>query len=365
VVGGTTMKNIRVGASVGISVSSDDSTADTLLAEADLAAYRAKRHGRGRVEVYDDQLRTELTERADLEVALRAGLEAGELSLHYQPVVNLATGGLVGYEALARWYRPGIGPVGPNVFIAAAEASTFVCDLGQWVLMEAISQFARWRAQGRAGFGPGRPEPTISVNLSGRHLSDPRVLTDVHDALSACGLPPELLVLEITETVLMDDPRAKDHLRELRARGIRVAIDDFGTGFTSISALSTTPADILKIDRSFIASEDPGHHQLATLITRAAHTFSLRVVAEGIETAAQLARVQADGCDDAQGYLFSRPLPPETVEGLPHPLAYLETGTTVADTNSSGTPVPGFTSSDTPVSPSGTPVPPIPRWSTS
>jgi diguanylate cyclase (GGDEF)-like protein len=344
VVGGTTMKHVRVGASVGVSVSSVDSTADTLLAEADLAAYRAKRHGRGRVEVFDDRMRAELAERADLEVALRKGLDAGELSLHYQPVVSLTTGCLVGYEALARWHRPGIGPVRPDVFIAAAEASTFVCDLGRWVLIEATSQLARWRATGRAGFDQGYDEPSISVNLSGRHLSDPRVLTDVNDALSACGLPPELLVLEITETVLVDDPRANDHLRELRARGIRVAIDDFGTGFTSISALSTTPADILKIDRSFIASDDPGHHQLATLITRAAHTFSLRVVAEGIETAAQLARVRADGCDDAQGYFFSRPVPPETVESITHPMVYLDNGTNSA---------------------SRTNVPPTPRWSTS
>jgi diguanylate cyclase (GGDEF)-like protein len=329
VVGGSNEKLMRVGASVGISMSSDESTADSLLAEADVAAYRAKRHGRGRVEVFDDQLRSELSERADLEVALKRGLDAGELSLHYQPVVSLTTGDLVGYEALARWTRPGIGSVSPDIFIPVAEASPFVCDLGRWVLAEATSQVARWRAAGGSGFAPGRAEPTIAVNLSGRHLSDPRVLSDVHDALQACGLPPRLLVVEITETVLMDDPRARAHLQELRARGIRVAIDDFGTGFTSISALSTTPADILKIDRSFIASEDPGHHQLATLIARAARTFSLRVVAEGIETTAQLARAQADGCDEAQGYLISRPLPPEAVERLVHPLFSLETTTAV------------------------------------
>jgi diguanylate cyclase (GGDEF)-like protein len=321
--GDTEVKQVRIGASIGVSISSGESTADSLLAEADLAAYRAKRHGRGRVEVFDDELRAELAERADLEIALRRALFDGELFLHYQPVVNLRTGDLVGYEALARWIRPGFGPVRPDVFIAAAEASTIVCDLGQWVLTEATAQLARWRATGLAGFGrPGidQSQPTMAVNISGRHLSDPRVLTDVHDALMACGLPPELLIVEITETVLMDDPRAQDHLSELRARGVRVAIDDFGTGFTSISALSSTPADILKIDRSFISSDDPGHHQLATLITRAAHTYSLRVVAEGIETTTQLARVQADGCDEAQGYLFARPLPADEVERLTHPL---------------------------------------------
>jgi len=338
VAGDTTLKQVRVGASVGVSVSSHDGTADTLLAEADLAAYRAKRQGRGRVTVFDDELRSELAAQADLVAALRNGLTAGDLCLHYQPVVSLTTGELVGYEALARWSRPGIGPIPPDVFIAAAEASSFVCDLGQWVLVEATSQLARWRAVGLAGFSPDQPEPTIAVNLSGRHLSDPRVLTDVQDALSACGLPPRLLVVEITETVLMDDPRARQHLQVLRARGIRVSIDDFGTGFTSISALSTTPADIVKIDRSFISSDDPGHHQLATLMTRAAHTFSLRVIAEGIETAEQLARVQADGCDEAQGYLFSRPLPPEAAEHLPHPLFPLETTVPAGSTNRLPTP---------------------------
>ncbi len=162
----------------------------------------------------------------------------------------------------------------------------------------------------------GAHHPTGAVNIAGRHLADPRVLTDVYDALTAAGLPPHLLVVEITETVLTDDPKARDHLRELRSRGVQVAIDDFGTGFTSIHALVDTPADILKIDRSFIDSEDVGHHQLATLITRAAQTFSLRVIAEGIETEAQLARVRADGCEEAQGYLFSRPLTPEDAELL-------------------------------------------------
>jgi diguanylate cyclase (GGDEF)-like protein len=314
---------VAVGASVGVSMSSQGSTPDALLAEADLAAYRAKRHGRGRVEVFDDGLRAELAERAELEAALRKAVADGELTLHYQPVVNLATGALAGYEALARWTRPGIGPVSPEVFIAAAEASSLVRDLGRWVLAEATTQVARWRDAGLAGFSGDGPEPTIAVNLSGRHLSDARVLTDVSEALAASGLPPTLLVLEITETVLVNDPQATRHLQELRAHGIRVAIDDFGTGFTSIGALSTTPADILKIDRAFVSSDDPGHHQLSALITRAAHTFSLRVVAEGVETPDQLARVRSDGCNEAQGYLFSRPLLPESVENLSYPLSGL------------------------------------------
>ncbi|MCE0537846.1 EAL domain-containing protein [Kineosporia rhizophila] len=311
------VRNVQVGASIGVALSSPDSTADTLLAEADLAAYRAKRAGRGRVEVFDDRLRAELSEQAEMEVALREGLEAGELHLHYQPVVNLHTGVVVGFEALARWERPGVGPVRPDIFIAAAEASSLVCDLGRWVLHAALAQVTRWKTFGEAGFGTGEDEPTMAVNISGRHLSDNRILNDVYDALNAAGLPASVLVLEITETVLTTDPQVREHLRQLRASGVQVAIDDFGTGFTSVAALVDTPADILKIDRSFVDSDDPGHHQLATLITRAAQTFSLRVIAEGIETPEQLARVMADGCEEAQGYLFSRPLPPEAVGRLP------------------------------------------------
>ena len=328
--GSDDVKQVSVGASVGVTMSSEDSTADALLAEADTAAYRAKRLGRGRHEIFDDRLRAELAEQADMAVELRHALDRGDLRLHYQPVVSVSTGLLVGYEALCRWSRPGTGPVRPDIFIAVAEASSLVCDLGRWVLHEATSQLAYWQTRNEAGFGPDTVLPTIAVNLSGRHLADPRVLDDVAAALSASGLAPQLLVLEITETVLTNDPRATVHLRELRALGIRVAIDDFGTGYTSIGALSTTPADILKIDRSFIASDDPGHHQLATLITRAAHTFSLRVVAEGIETPEQLARMRADGCEDAQGYLFSRPLPPEDVKALSHPLFTADTAVAAA-----------------------------------
>ncbi|WP_432499319.1 putative bifunctional diguanylate cyclase/phosphodiesterase [Kineococcus gypseus] len=308
---------VRVGASVGVAVVRDGGGADAeaLLAEAGAAVHRAKAHGRGRVEVFDEVLRAELSARSDLQSALREGLRRGELRLHYQPVVDLADGALAGYEALARWDRPGVGPVRPDVFVAAAEASTLVCDLGRWVLHEATAQLARWRAQRPAAWpAPGAgPEPTVAVNVSGRHLTDPRLLDDVADALAASGLPPHLLVLEITETVLVDDPLATAHLQRLRATGVGVAIDDFGTGWTSIGALPSTPADTLKIDRSFVASADAGRRDLVALTVHAAHTFGLRVVAEGVEEAAQLEWLRAMGCDTAQGYLLARPLPADEV----------------------------------------------------
>ncbi len=323
---GAAGRAVRVGASVGVALARAGSRgpegAEVLLAEADSAVYRAKSRGRGRVEVFDDALRAELAARSDLQHALREGLRRGELTLHYQPVVDLADGSLTGYEALARWDRPGVGPVRPDVFVAAAEASSLVCDLGRWVLHEATAQLARWRSERPVAWpAPGEgAEPTIAVNVSGRHLADPRLLEDVADALAASGVPPHLLVLEITETVLVDDPGATARLQRLRATGVAVAIDDFGTGFTSIGQLPSTPADTLKIDRSFVASDDAGRRGLVALTVHAAHTFGLRVVAEGVEEPEQARWLREQGCDTAQGYLFARPLPAGEVAGWQLPV---------------------------------------------
>ncbi|TKJ20810.1 EAL domain-containing protein [Blastococcus sp. CCUG 61487] len=298
---------VRIGASVGVAVSRDGGTdADLLFAEADTAAYRAKAHGRGRAEIYDETLRRQLTERAEFEAAISSGLADGEMYLAYQPVVDVASDRLTGYEALIRWERPGVGLVPPDQFIPVAEGSRLIGEIDRWVLLEATRQLAEWRVQSPAV--PGQPEPTIAVNISGRHLADPRVLTDVADALSASGLPPELLILEVTETVLVDDPVAFEHLTELRRMGVGIAIDDFGTGYTSIGQLRNMPIDTLKIDRSFVASTEPAHRELVTLMIRAAHTFGLTVVAEGVEEPAQLARLKAQACDQAQGYLLYRPM---------------------------------------------------------
>ncbi|MBN1095723.1 EAL domain-containing protein [Blastococcus sp. TML/C7B] len=210
------------------------------------------------------------------------------------------------YEALIRWERPGVGPVPPDEFIPVAESSRLIGDVDRWMLHEATRQLAQWRAQFPTA--SGEPAPTVAVNISGRHLADPRVLTDVADALAASGLPAELLTVEVTETVLVDDPLAYDHLGALRAMGVRIAIDDFGTGYTSIGQLRDMPVDTLKIDRSFVASTDPAQRDLVALMIRAAHTFGLTVVAEGVEEPDQLARLREQNCDQAQGYLLHRPL---------------------------------------------------------
>ncbi|RBY74934.1 GGDEF domain-containing protein [Blastococcus sp. TF02-09] len=295
----------RVGASVGIAVTQDGGIdADALFAEADAAVYRAKERGRGRVELFDETLRAQLSAHTDLETALSAGLAAGEFQVHYQPVVALDSGRLDGFEALVRWDRPGSGPVPPSEFIPVAESSTLICDLDRWVLHEATRQLAEWRRTDPAAAGL-----TVAVNISGRHLADPRVVRDVTDALLASALPPELLVVEVTETVLVNEPAAYGHLVALRELGVAVAIDDFGTGYTSIGQLAGMPVDTLKIDRSFISSGSSGHAELVALMIRAAHTFGLTVVAEGVEEDAQLAWLRDQRCDFAQGYLLSRPLP--------------------------------------------------------
>jgi diguanylate cyclase (GGDEF)-like protein len=298
-------QDVRIGASVGVAVSRDARTdADALVAEADTAAYRAKRLGRGRTEMFDETLRLQLSAQAALETAIADGITNGEMRLHYQPVIDVARDRLIGYEALVRWERPGHGMVRPDEFIPAAEASRLICDLDRWVLGEATRQLAQWRA----GTAAGGPEPTMAVNISGRHLTDSRVVQDVADALEASQLPARLLVLEVTETVLVNDPTAIENLRALQDLGVSIAIDDFGTGYTSIGQLGHMPVDTLKIDRSFIASTDPGHRELVALMIRAAHTFGLTVVAEGVEEPDQLARLKADDCDQAQGYLLYRPM---------------------------------------------------------
>ncbi|WP_432543262.1 EAL domain-containing protein [Kineococcus sp. SYSU DK002] len=299
-------RTARVGASVGVAISGPGTTPERLLQDADAAAYRAKESGRGVVEVFDEDLRRELAEQAETEDALRRALEEGELLLHYQPVLDLVTGRATGVEALVRWARPGHGLVPPDAFIPTAERSDLVCDLGRWALGAALDQLTRWDAADGgelAGLG-------VAVNVSGRHLAGRHLLEDVADALAASGVDPTRLTLEITETVLVDVPSALDQLRALRALGVKIAIDDFGTGYTSIGQLPELPVDVLKIDRSFVATPGPGHADLVRLVISAAHSFDLGVVAEGIEENDQLHRLVADSCDAGQGFLFARPVAP-------------------------------------------------------
>ncbi|MCZ2828456.1 EAL domain-containing protein [Modestobacter sp. VKM Ac-2986] len=261
--------------------------------------------------MFDEALRAELSARAELESAITSALRNGEMQLHYQPVLDVATSRLTGYEALIRWNRPGHGMVPPDSFIPTAEATRLICELDRWVLNEATRQLAQWRAE-----DPTAADRTLAVNISGRHLAEAGVVDDVLAALAASGFPAELLIVEVTETVLVDDPAAISNLAVLRSHGVSIAIDDFGTGFTSIGQLRSMPVDTLKIDRSFIASAEAGNRELVALIIRAAHTFGLTVVAEGVEEVDQLELLRADACDLVQGYLLSRPLPAAAVSSF-------------------------------------------------
>ncbi|WP_432564160.1 EAL domain-containing protein [Kineococcus sp. SYSU DK003] len=297
-------RTARVGASIGVAVSGPDTTPERLLQDADAAAYRAKAAGRGVVEVFDDDLRRELAVQAATEDALRHALVAGELVLHYQPVLDLVTGRTGSVEALVRWNRPGHGLVAPDAFIPAAERSDLICDLGRWALAEALGQLVRWDAEDGELAGLD-----VAVNISGRHLATRHLLDDVAAALAAAGVAAGRLTLEITETVLVDEPTALDQLHALRELGVRIAIDDFGTGYTSIGQLPKLPVDVLKIDRSFVSTPGAGHADLVRLVISAAHSFDLGVVAEGVELDAQWADLVDASCDSGQGFLFARPVP--------------------------------------------------------
>jgi diguanylate cyclase (GGDEF)-like protein len=296
-------------------------TADELLTNADLAMYLAKRQGKARYAVFEAAMHEAAIERLELETDLRRALVRGEFFLLYQPVVRLGDGSLVGMEALIRWQRAGGEVVSPDQFIPAAEETGLIRPIGHWVLQEACRQVAAWQAEHNP-----TPGLRLSVNFSARQLEDPEIVKDVERVLVAAGLEPGCLVIEITESVLVSEPDvAVQRLGDLRHLGVRLAIDDFGTGYSSLSYLRRFPVDVLKIDRSFVSAlgGDPEDAALAHAIVKLGHTLHLRVVAEGIETAAQLAELRALDCEYGQGYLFGRPL---TVEAMSVVLAAAAAG---------------------------------------
>ena len=297
------LRTAQVGASVGIALSQDaDVEPDALLNEADIAAYRAKAAGRGRAEIFDQSLREELRQRAVVESGLAAALAAEELVVYYQPIVRVATGEIEGYEALLRWWRDG-ALVPPDSFIPIAEESELICEVDAWVLQRAAQQLARWSREW------DRPDLVLAVNISGRHAARARVVTDVTSAAQAAGIDPRRLVLEVTETAMVDDPSAVVHLSELQQRGFAISLDDFGTGYSSIARLEQLPLDILKVDRKFLDPDAPSAAKLLPLIVHAGHAFGLGVVAEGVEHEHQLDTLRALGCESAQGYHLGRPVP--------------------------------------------------------
>ncbi len=295
--------SVTVGASIGVALSGSGTlAAGQLLGDADLAMYEAKALPDRGVVVCDAALRDRMTERFDQERELRDAVAGGQLELHYQPIVRARSGGLCSFEALVRWDRPGHGHVGPDRFLPFAQRSDLVVHLDRWVLDTAVSQLATWDRQGRHHDVP------VAINVSSRYLSTTGFPGEVISTLARHGVDASRLVIEITEHAVLDDLEAVAvALAELRSHGVRTAIDDFGTGYTSLAHLRALPVDVLKIDRSFVS--DPAAHTLVRLIVETGHLLGAAVVAEGIETGVDAARLTELGCDELQGFLFGRARP--------------------------------------------------------
>jgi diguanylate cyclase (GGDEF)-like protein/PAS domain S-box-containing protein len=300
-------------ASIGISLYPEDGRdADTLVKSADAAMYRAKQLGRDNYQVCAPALNATALERLALEGSLRHAVGQDELVLHYQPVLDIASGRVKAMEALLRWRHPELGLVPPADFIPLAEMTGLIIAFSPWVLRTACAQAQEWQAQGHPGLG-------IAVNLSARQFQHPDLVGQVKRALDETNLGPGFLELEISETSAMQGPESASHtLRALKALGVRIAIDDFGTGSSSLSYLGRFPIDALKIDRSFTAeiTRDPDDAAIANAVIALGHSLKLRVVAEGVETDDQLAFLTARNCDQAQGFLFGYPRPAKECTGL-------------------------------------------------
>ncbi|MES2017500.1 MAG: EAL domain-containing protein [Pseudomonadota bacterium] len=302
-----------ISCSVGVAVyPSDGTTPETLIEHADIAMYRAKESGRGNFQFFTQEMNLRLLERANLEQALRAAIARDEFVVHYQPQVDLRSGRIIGMEALIRWNHPQMGMVSPARFISVAEESGLIGQIGLWVLRTACAQCRKWQ---RHGMAPLR----VAVNLSARQMADKHLVESIAAVLEETELPPSLLEIEITESSVMSDV---DHsiavLRAFKDLGVQLAIDDFGTGYSSLSYLKRFPIDVLKIDQSFVhdVESDPDSAAIVVSIISLAHSLRLQVIAEGVETAAQLAYLQRNDCDYIQGFHFCRPLAALDFEAL-------------------------------------------------
>jgi diguanylate cyclase (GGDEF)-like protein len=303
---------VYTSASIGIALSTlGYDRPEYLLRNADMAMYRAKGNGGTGWEVFDRTMHAQALSRLQMETDLRRALQRDELRLHYQPIISLSTGQVVGVEALCRWQHPDRGLIEPAEFIPVAEETGAIVPLGEWVLYEACMQLAAWRRE----LGV---RVAVSVNLSARQLAAPGFADTVRRALEESGLKPRHLKLEITESALLESEAAGALLGELRALGVEMQLDDFGTGYSSLSALHRLPMNALKVDRTFVGRMEEGNAsaQLVRTITLMARGLDLSVIAEGVETEAQLAELRAMGCDYAQGYLISRPVPAGALRDL-------------------------------------------------
>ena len=306
-------REVLLTASLGISLYPQDSKdAVTLIRNADLAMYRAKKDGRNNFSFYDPEMNLRVQETLELETDLRQALDREEFLLHYQPKVDLASGAVIGCEALVRWRHPRRGLVPPNDFIPLAEETGLIVPLGAWVLREACRQARLWKDE-------GLPPVSVAVNLSARQFRQGDLLQLVADVLAETGLEPHLLDLELTESMVMDNPlKAERAMLDLKNLGVSLSLDDFGTGYSSLNYLRRFPVDCLKIDRSFIRDvvDDPSGASVVTSVISIAHNLGMAAVAEGVENEDQLKFLTSCGCDTYQGYFFSKPVPAEEFVAL-------------------------------------------------
>ncbi|MEA2249345.1 MAG: hypothetical protein QOH46_3874 [Solirubrobacteraceae bacterium] len=298
-------------ASIGIALAGGDAIPEDIIRDADAAMYRAKERGRGRVEIFDEAMRRDARERVATESLLRRAIERDELRMHVQPVVGIGDGAIHGFEGLVRWMHPERGLVPPAEFIPLAEETGLIVPIGNWMLREVCRTIRRWHDE------TGATWVRCSLNLSARHLQQPDLVARVASALAEFDVPPGRLVLEITESVVMESGTGPiETLDALKALGVRLALDDFGAGYSSLAHLHRFPLDVLKIDRSFTAAigDDDQGASIAGAIVSLAQALGLVTVAEGIEDVAQQRALERMGCMFAQGYLFARPQPPEAFD---------------------------------------------------
>ena len=306
-------QEVSLTASIGITVYPNDAgDPETLLQCADTAMYEAKQAGRDCARFFTAEMNAEMSRRLALEAALRQAVDKQEFVLHYQPKVQLSTGKIAGLEALLRWERPGHGLVAPNQFIPVLEEMGLIVRVGNWVLDRACAQIATWTA---SDIGP----MPVAVNVAGQQFIGGDLAAEVSRALAQSGIPPALLELELTEGSLMEDTATTiESLHRIKQFGLRISVDDFGTGYSSLAYLRRFPIDKLKIDIAFVRgiSVNPDDESISLAIIRMAQSLRLEVIAEGVDTQAQAAFLRRHGCDQIQGYLFSKPLPVPELEAL-------------------------------------------------
>jgi len=304
---------VYAGASVGIAIYPDDGNVGAeLVKKADTAMYRAKENGRSRYAFFEQTMNVEMTRRVTLDRELRQGIENNQFVLFYQPQFDLRTGRICAAEALLRWRHPVRGLLAPSTFIELAEETGLIEQLGTWVLREACMQHGRWIQEGVR-------IPRVAVNVSNRQLRQPEFVPSVYYTMAATHMEPDSLEIEVTESLIIDGGEAAiTALRALERAAARVAIDDFGTGYSSFTYLKTLPASILKLDKSFMVNvtTDKDAATIAAAIINMAHTLRKEVVAEGVETAEQLAFLRTAGCEKVQGYYLSPPLPANKLAAL-------------------------------------------------